>query len=181
MITQACEQGVLAYRQEYSTYGSIRIAQALQAEFPQVQRGTIARILRQAQLTQTPQPKPEKWKIPVGRHRVQMDVQQLPAIEVGQGFEYKISLTHLSTRVKYSEIHSECTRKIVAGVFQRDLDQLPFFIVFTDNAMIFTMRYTAHPERKTAFTLQIGFRRGTLKLTPLLQTWRRGWEMRALV
>ena len=50
-----------------------------------------------------------------------MDVQQLPAIEGGTGFEYKISLIHLSTRIKYSEIHSNYTSETVAGVFQRVL------------------------------------------------------------
>ena len=93
-----------------------------------IYRGTIERILRTAQLTQQRQPVREPWKIPVGRHRVQMDVQQLPAIEGETGFEYKISLIHLSTRVKYSEIHTECTSQTVAAVFQRALDQLPPFL-----------------------------------------------------
>ncbi len=128
VVTEAYEQAVLAYRQDHPTQGPIRIAQALQPQFPQAHRGTIAQILRYAQLTQVPPPQRQAWKIPVGRHRVQMDVQQLPAIEGGQGFEYKISLIHLSTRVKYSEIHSDCTSKIVAGVFQRALDQLPPFL-----------------------------------------------------
>lgn len=129
VVTPAYEQAVLTYRQEHPTHGPIRIAQALKPQFPQAHRGTIQVILRQAQLQQlrSSSAKPA-WKIPVGRHRVQMDVQQLPAIEGESGFEYKISLIHLSTRVKYSEIHSECTSEIVAGVFQRALDQLPPFL-----------------------------------------------------
>jgi transposase InsO family protein len=81
-----------------------------------------------------------------------MDVQQLPCIERGSGFEYKISIIHLAIRFKYSEIHREATTENIALAFQRALDALPPFWVWTDNAMNFTMKYTAHPDRKTAFT-----------------------------
>jgi putative transposase len=82
-----------------------------------------------------------------------MDVQFLPAIEGNNGFEYKISLIHMATRVKYSEIHEDAKSETLAAVFRRAIDLLPpFFVVFTDNAMTFTMKYTAHPERKTIFT-----------------------------
>lgn len=92
----------------------------------------------------------------MGRHRVQMDVQQLPTVAGGQGFEYKISLIHLRTRMKYSEIHRQCTSRIVADVFERALLRLPpFFQIWTDNAMIFTMEYSTHPERFTTFEQHI--------------------------
>lgn len=94
--------------------------------------------------------------IPVGRHRVQMDVQQLPAIKGSKGFEYKISLIHLSTRFKYSEIHPDITSQICADVFERAVQMMPpFFIVFTDNAMIFTMKYAHFSQRKTAFEKKV--------------------------
>lgn len=128
VVTPVYRQAVIAYRQAHPKHGPIRIAQALQAKFPQAHRGTISRILQQAKLSQPRPPKREPWQIPVGRHRVQMDVQQLPSIEGGQGFEYKISLIHLKTRMKYSEIHAECTSETVASVFQRALDQLPPFL-----------------------------------------------------
>lgn len=81
-----------------------------------------------------------------------MDVQQLPAVAGGHGYEYKISLIHLRTRLKYSEIHPSCTSHIVAEVFERAILRLPpFFAVWTDNAFIFTMKYAAHSERRTAF------------------------------
>src|SRR5262249_53369928 len=93
-----------------------------------------------------------KRSLPVGRHRVQMDVQQLPAVAGGGGFEYKISLIHLNTRMKYSEIHPSCTSALCADVLKRSIERLPpFFQVWTDHAKIFTMKYTAHPERQTAF------------------------------
>lgn len=56
-----------------------------------------------------------------------MDIQQLPAIEADKGYEYKISLIHLATRVKYSEIHTDSTSETVAAVFKRALDALPPF------------------------------------------------------
>lgn len=92
----------------------------------------------------------------MGRHRVQMDVQQLPAIAGGQGFEYKISLIPRRTRMKYSEIHPECTSRLVADVLERARQRLPpFFQVWTDNVFSFTMKYSAHPERRTAFERRI--------------------------
>jgi hypothetical protein len=58
--------------------------------------------------------------------------------------------------MKYSEIHTRCTSSIVADVFARALLRLPpFFQVWTDNAMIFTMKYSAHPERRTTFARRI--------------------------
>jgi hypothetical protein len=76
-------------------------------------------------------------------------VQQLPAVAGGHSFEYKVSLIHLRTRLKYSEIHPQCTSAVVADVVERALPRLPpFFQVWTDNAMIFTMKYSAHPDHR---------------------------------
>lgn len=69
-----------------------------------------------------------------------------------RGREYKISVIHLRTRLKYSEIHAQATSRQVAAVLERSVSRLPpFHLVVTDNAMIFTMAYTAHPERQTTF------------------------------
>lgn len=84
-----------------------------------------------------------------------MDWQQLPAIEGGSGFAYKISIIHMSTRIKYSEIHDNYDTQRLADFLQQALCRLPpFYVVFTDNHMAFTMKYSYHPERKTAFTLR---------------------------
>jgi transposase InsO family protein len=54
--------------------------------------------------------------------------------------------------MKYSEIHPSMSSKRVSTVLERSVARLPpFHLVVTDNAMTFTMAYTAHPERKTAF------------------------------
>ena len=88
----------------------------------------------------------------VGRHRVQLDIQFLPAIKGGRGREYKISVIHLRTRMKYSEIHTSMSSKRLSAVLERSVARLPpFHLVVTDNAMVFTMAYSAHPHRKTAF------------------------------
>lgn len=57
--------------------------------------------------------------LPTGKHRTQMNIQQLPAIAGNQGFEYKISIIHLSTRIKYSEIHDNYESAAIAAVYQR--------------------------------------------------------------
>ena len=83
---------------------------------------------------------------------MQLDLQELPAIKGGHGREYKISLIHLRTRIKYSEIHPRVTSKLIGAVLERSIGRLPpFHLVVTDNAMVFTMAYTAHPERTTTF------------------------------
>lgn len=89
----------------------------------------------------------------VGKHRAQMDWQQLPAIKGNTGFAFKISIIHLSTRIKYSEIHHDCKTQTLASFLEEAVKRLPpFYVVFTDNHMSFTMKNTPHPNRKTAFT-----------------------------
>jgi transposase len=129
VVTDEYRAAVLEYRQAHPHHGPIRIATALKGQFPQAHRGTVQQILTTARISQRQTQKRPPWKIPVGRHRVQMDIQQLPAIEGESGYEYKISLIHLNTRVKYSEIHPECTSQTVAEVFERALDQLPPFLL----------------------------------------------------
>ncbi len=83
---------------------------------------------------------------------MQLDIQELPAIRGNTKREYTISIIHLRTRLKYSEIHTTASSKRVAEVLTRAVSRLPpFFLVVTDNAMVFTMAYTAHPERKPTF------------------------------
>lgn len=85
-----------------------------------------------------------------------MDWQQLPAVKGGKGFLYKISIIHMSTRIKYSEIVDNHRTETLADFLIRAMDRLPpFYIVFTDNHMSFTMKYTKHPERKTFFTKKL--------------------------
>ncbi len=129
VVTLEYESAVIAYRTANPTHGAIRIALALQAEFSFAHRGTVAKILKKHGLTKKIKTRSKpKWKIPVGRHRLQMDIQQLPAIKGNKGFEYKISLIHLRTRWKYSEIHFNYTSETVSGVYQRAMDNLPPFL-----------------------------------------------------
>ncbi|GAB4187163.1 MAG: hypothetical protein Fur005_49090 [Roseiflexaceae bacterium] len=87
---------------------------------------------------------------------MQLDSQEFPAIRGDRGREYKISLIHLRTRMKYSEIHPTASSKRIAEVLRRAIGRLPpFFLVVTDNAMVFTMANTPHPERRTAFERMI--------------------------
>lgn len=126
IITLEYRDAVLAYRRDHPHHGPIRIAQELKTEFPWANRGTVLSILQQAELTRPKsRNKSEHKPIPVGRHRIQMDIQQLPAVAGGKGFEYKISAIHLRTRLKHSEIHDNHSSKTVAAVLKRALDRLP--------------------------------------------------------
>lgn len=127
VITDDYRQAVIEYRKTYPAHGAKRIAFELKAEYLQANRGTVALILQENGLTRKQQREKTKWQIPVGKHRLQCDVQQLPAIKGHQGFEYKISFIHLKTRWKYSEIHPDQKSQTIAKVYQRALDCLPPF------------------------------------------------------
>ena len=111
---------------------------------------------------------------------MQLDMQEIPAIVGHHGREYKISLIHLRTRMKYSEIHANQRSETIAGVLQRAMTALPpFHLVVTDNAMMFTMTYTAHPERTTAFEqaiVRLGLRHWRI---PRGQPWCNGFIERS--
>lgn len=130
-ITPEFVSAVKAYRENNLTshHGKVRIAFELKASHACSNASNVYLVLKQLQLNQA---KPAKAKsshsIPVGKHRTQMDIQQLPAITGNEGFEYKISIIHLSTRVKYSEIHDNTESSTIAGVYQRALENLPPFL-----------------------------------------------------
>lgn len=127
-ITPEYQAAVVAYRGEHPKHGPVRIAAELLGQFPQAHRGTVLKILQDQKLTRPAARKPpERKPLPVGRHRVQIDIQQLPAIEGSKGFEHKLSAIHMRTRVKYSEIHRTCTSETVVGFLRRALDALPPF------------------------------------------------------
>ena len=128
VITPVYRQAVIGERKANPSHGPITIAQTLKNEFPQADRGTVLAILQEEHLTRPlPKKRPSSQPIPVGHHRIQMDIQQLPAVKGGKGFEYKISMIHLRTRYKYSEIHRTLTSHIVSQVLQRGLENLPPF------------------------------------------------------
>src|SRR5574341_998878 len=95
VITPEYRAAVIDYRMEHQNHGPIRIAQELKERFPWANRDTVLSILQQEGLTRPPKKeKAQRTPIPVGRHRIQMDIQQLPAVQGGTGFEYKITAIH---------------------------------------------------------------------------------------
>ena len=127
VVTDDYKQAVIEYRRLNPTHGARRIAFELKSACAIAHRGTVAIILQQNGLTKKSHRVKTKWKIPVGKHRLQCDVQQLPAIKGNEGFEYKISFIHLKTRFKYSEIHFDQKSETISQVYQRALDNLPPF------------------------------------------------------
>ncbi len=128
VVTDEYRAAVLAYRRANPHHGPVRIAAELAEQFPIANRGTVQRILKAESLSRPrPAKKAADKHINVGRHRIQLDIQQLPAVKGGSGFEYKFSAIHLSTRLKYSEIHVECTSRIAAEFVTRAMDRLPPF------------------------------------------------------
>ena len=130
-ITSEFEAAVKSYRENLITshHGKVRIAFELSSKHSCSNPSNVYTVLKRLQLNQA---KPIKvqvtQKLPVGKHRTQMDIQTLPAIKGNQGYEYKISIIHLSTRVKYSEIHDNFESKTIAKVYERSLENLPPFL-----------------------------------------------------
>lgn len=82
--------------------------------------------------------------------------------------------------MKYSEIHPNQRSSTISDVLERAVLRLPpFYLVITDNAMMFTMQYTAHPERVTIFEQMIarlGLRHWRI---PRGAPWRNGFIERS--
>jgi hypothetical protein len=123
---------VIAHRKEHPKHGHKRIFAELRSRFGnEGSFSSVYRILSEANLIhqakEAPEKKPEKSGLKTGSFRTQMDIQFLPAIEGNTGFEYKISLIHLATRFKYSEIHDNYESKTLAAVYERSLERMPPF------------------------------------------------------
>ena len=68
----------------------------------------------------------------------------------------------------------------MADVFERAILRLPpFFQVWTDNALIFTMKYSAYPERRTAFQKRVEASGLLHTLIPKGSPWRNGFIERS--
>lgn len=125
-VTDAYRQAVIDYRLAHPHHGPVRIEQELRSEYGPFAFSTVRFILDQHL---PPKPKrPPMSSLATGRYRTQMDVQQLPALKGKTGFEYKISIIHLATRIKYSEIHDDYESATIAEVFKRSMDVLPPFL-----------------------------------------------------
>lgn len=104
-----------------------------------------------------------------------MDWQQLPCVVGGKGFKYKISAIHMNTRIKYSEICDDHSSKTLANFLINAMDRLPpFYLVFTDNHMAFTMKYAYHNERNTEFTKTALANEVRHALIPKGKPWKNG-------
>lgn len=127
-ITEAYRLAVVDYRQAHPRHGPITIAQALLDTYPQTKKGTIHRILQEEGLIKVEGRRQRSSKsVPVGRHRIQIDFQVLPAVKGEKKREYKLTLIHLATRVKYSEICPNHRSETVVDVYKRAIDYLPPF------------------------------------------------------
>ncbi len=152
VVDDEYRRAVVQARTDHPNHGPKRIAHALGHRFPTANVATVWRFLQAAGLSKRAPKKRTPRPIQVGYHRVQLDIQHLPAIKGGHGRECTISIIHLRTRMKYVEIHTSMSSKRVSAVLERAVRRLPpFHLVVTDTAMTFTMAYTAHPERKTTF------------------------------
>jgi hypothetical protein len=125
----------IAERQAHPRHGPTRSAQDLRPRFPIANTATVWRILHAAELTQRPPKKRRRRLIPVGRHRVQLDMQEVPAIRGSRGRKDTIRLIQLRTRMKSAEIHPTAASRRSAGVLRRAMGRLPpLHLVGTDTA-----------------------------------------------
>ncbi len=109
-----------------------------------------------------------------------MEIQQRPCIAADKGFEYKIAMIQLATRFKHSPDSLTTNNSNHCLGFQAWAGcDTPFFGIWTDNAMNFTMQYTPYADRKTAFTKAVETSERLHALIPKGKPWRNGFIERS--
>lgn len=132
-LTQEQKEAILRHRADHPGAGARTIATLLRKEHGKMSHATISRFLKAQGQTVPVEKKVREGKpLNVGRHRLQMDIQVLPAIRGGKGHEYKITIIHMATRMKYSEIHDTISAELVAQALQNALGHLPPFFFSVD-------------------------------------------------
>ena len=133
-LSQEQKEAIKQYKKENPKAGARTIATVLGRQFGHICHSTISLFLKAEGLGNPPLTKKEREKQPlkVGKHRLQMDFQILPAIRGKEGFEYKITIIHMATRMKYSEIYQEMTSEVATQALKNALAHLPPFFFSVD-------------------------------------------------
>lgn len=132
-LTTLQQDALRMYRKEHPEAGPKSISTALAPDYGVMHPITIYRYLKGQNLIKPVKKKPPVIRpLTVGKHRIQMDIQQLPAIEGGEKFEYKLSAIHMATRMKYSEIHAGISSEVVASFLKKALAHMPPFFFSVD-------------------------------------------------
>jgi len=132
-LSEEQKAAIKSYRKAHPQEGARTIAAVLADDYGRMSHATVSRYLASEGLTRVAaRPPRERKPLKVGKHRLQMDIQELPAITGGHKFEYKITVIHMATRVKYSEIHPRMTSKIVAETMERAVAHMPPFFFGMD-------------------------------------------------
>lgn len=132
-LTLAQQEALRRYRKDNPEAGPKTIAINLAPVHGVMNPITIYRYLKGQNLIKPAKKKPPTIRpLRVGKHRLQMDVQQLQAIEGGEKFEYKLSVIHMATRMKYSEIHPSISSEVVVSFLRKALAHMPPFFFGVD-------------------------------------------------
>ncbi len=132
-LSERQKAAIKRYRHEHPEAGARSIALVLAEEYGKMSHATVSRYLESEGLTRQPERRARESKpLKVGKHRLQMDIQRLPSVAGGHKFEYKITIIHMATRIKYSEIHPKMNSKIVAETVERAVAYMPPFFFDMD-------------------------------------------------
>lgn len=127
------QEAIRGYRKENPQAGARTIVAVLSRTYGPMSHATVSRFLKREALSRPRPPKAVlRQPLKVGRHRLQMDIQQLPAVKGGEGFEYKVSIIHMATRMKFSDIYPELTAEVVVQALRKALAHLPPFFFSVD-------------------------------------------------
>lgn len=187
-ITPAFEAAVVAYRNNEATshHGKVRIAHELGDEHACSNPSNVYAVLKRRHVNK-PRPAAQRQDraIPVGRHRTQMDIQHLPAVEGGQGFDGAARAVQdfYDPFVDQGKVFRDSRRlhqQDRGGGFPEGFGQPPpLFITFTDNAMYFTMKYAHKSQYQTAFTKAVVGGGRIHALIPKGKPWKNGFIERS--
>ncbi len=188
-ITPAFEAAVAAYRSDEPTshHGKVRIAHELKGEHACSNPSNVYTVLKRLRLNKPPKPAAEREAkpIPVGKHRTQMDIQQLPAVEGGQGFDGAARAVQDidDPSVNQGQVLGNPRRLHQpdrgGGIPEVARQPPPLFITFTDNAMYFTMKYAFKSHYQTTFTKAVVSGGRIHALIPKGKPWKNGFIERS--
>jgi hypothetical protein len=152
VITREYRTTVIRYRSEHVNHGPIRIAQELKPEFALANRGMVLSILQQEGLTRPP----KKEKTP----RKHILLATIESRWISSNCRLSREGKDLTTRLQpficahdSSILRSNRIESLPRWQVSSSEHWIyhPLFLVWTDNALEFTMRFSAHPERRCAF------------------------------
>lgn len=155
-ISTGAEEAILRLRRERG-WGAGRIGAVLQ-----VSGSTVHRVLREHGVSNLtpPRRKYPRYEMSYPGELLHVDIKQLVPLRTGNDPEHLFAALDAYSREVFVQVFPRANGEASAEFLEYMLTTVPYGIhaVMTDNALVFTMRRSAHPERECPFqrSLRLG-------------------------